>query len=339
MASNGLGNVSPNPMVGCVVVHQNRIIGEGWHQRYGEAHAEVNAIRSVADKTLLAESTVYVTLEPCSHFGKTPPCADLLIKHQVKKVVVGMVDPFEKVSGQGIQKLKDAGIQVEVGVLEEQCRELNKRYLTYLQHKRPYVFLKWAQSVDGFMAPDAGSMSAEEFERKRHITGLVVQRLTHKWRGEEDAIMVGTRTVETDNPSLNTRAWPGRNPLRITIDKNLRLPASANMLDDSQPTLVFTAKTQSSTIHTHFVTIDFNGNVPAQILQTLYERHIQSVIIEGGSITLNHFIEQGLWDEIQLFESPALLGAGVKAPVITGKPITLQTQIDHKTLTIYRNRV
>ncbi len=339
LAVSGLGSVSPNPMVGCVIVHHGTIIGEGWHRKYGEAHAEVNAIHSVADKSLLPESTVYVNLEPCSHFGKTPPCADLLISYRVKKVVIGMMDPFEKVAGSGIQKLKDAGIEVQVGVMEEACRELNKRFITFNTQRRPYVILKWAQTINGFIAPDAAKMSAEEFEQKRHITGLVVQRLVHKWRSEEDAIMVGTNTIITDNPALNTRAWGGKNPVRITLDLSNRLPANLKIFDGSQPSIIFSTTDKKPANNLEYISIDKEQPVFTQMLHALYERHIQSLIVEGGTITLNHILAFGLWDEAQVFVSPQTLEDGIAAPKTPNGKVITQTTIDSKQLTIYRNHL
>lgn len=339
LALLGKGAVSPNPLVGCVIVHQDTIIGEGWHQRYGEAHAEVNAIASVADKALLKEATVYVNLEPCSHFGKTPPCADLLINHQVKQVVVGMIDPFEAVSGRGLRKLQEAGIQVTTGVLEDECKELNKRFITFTTQQRPYVILKWAQTNDAKMAPDASQLTSEMYAQKRHITGPLVQAMVHKWRGEEDAILVGSRTVVTDNPMLNTRVYPGKNPLRITIDKSGNLPLKANFFDGSQPTLVFTERVGSiDTISkTEYVSITFAQPVWPQILKELYARKVQSVIIEGGAYTLHSVIESGLWDEAEVFSTDAVMGLGVTAPTIVGS-IRQQSSIENSRLTIYKNQ-
>jgi diaminohydroxyphosphoribosylaminopyrimidine deaminase/5-amino-6-(5-phosphoribosylamino)uracil reductase len=338
LAGSGRGAVSPNPLVGAVVVHQGKIIGEGWHQHYGGPHAEVNAINSLTDQSLLQESTIYVNLEPCSHFGKTPPCADLLIKHNLKRVVVGMKDPFSLVAGRGIQKLKDAGIEVGVGILEKECKELNKRFITFHQDKRPYVILKWAQTADGFIAPDASTMSAAMFEQQRHITGLIVQKLVHKWRTEEDAILVGTNTALIDDPALNARAYEGRNPVRITLDKTGRLPHHLKLFDGSQTTLVFTGNKEltSPNPQTSYLNIDFEQSIWPQIWNELYQRNIQSVVLEGGAITLNHVLESGLWDEIQMFTSPQTLQAGVAAPSVKGI-LQQQFTIDEKQLHIYRN--
>lgn len=335
LAQLGAGRVSPNPLVGCVIVYQGKIIGEGWHQIYGGPHAEVNAIASVSDQTLLPQATVYVNLEPCSHFGKTPPCADLLIKHNVKEVVVGMIDPFAAVSGSGIQKLKHANISVRVGVLEEECRELNKRFITFHTQKRPYIILKWAQTADGKLAPDRLKMSEELFTQKRQITGEVVRILVHKWRGAEDAILVGTNTVLTDNPQLNTRAYPGKNPVRITFDRNGRLPSNLQLLDGTQPTVIFTKNhSKIPENQVEYETIDFSQPVWCQIFAALHARNIQSVIIEGGAVTLNSLLVEGLWDEAQVFQSTAVLGEGIDAPRISAQPIA-QFSIDQTHLMIY----
>lgn len=334
LAQLGAGNVSPNPMVGCVIVHQQKIIAESWHKQYGGPHAEVNAIAQLVDTSILTDSTLYVNLEPCSHYGKTPPCADLLIKHNVKKVVIGCHDPNPSVAGKGIEKLKTAGIEVEVGVLEEKCIDLNKRFFTFHKYKRPYIILKFAQSADGFLAPDARLLSPSEFEEKRHITGFIVQAMVHKWRGEEDAIMVGTKTILTDNPALNTRAYPGKNPTRIVIDRHNKLPRNSKVFDGLQPTFVFTENDVESNLNLQYLKIDFTQNVWEQILKNLYQLNILSVIVEGGAITLNHILETNLWDEAQVITSTKILKGGVKAPAIIGTPIA-KTTIDQSNLTIY----
>jgi len=336
LAQHGAGNVSPNPMVGAVIVHQNKIIGEGWHKNFGGPHAEVNAINSVEDKSLLKESAIYVNLEPCSHHGKTPPCADLLIHHQFKKVVIGMKDPFEKVAGKGMTRLRDEGIEVVENILQKECEELNKRFITFYTKKRPYIILKWAQTLDGFIAPDSTKLSAEEFEQKRHITGFIIQKLVHKWRSEEDAILVGTNTIFSDNPALNVRAWKGRNPVRICLDRNLRLENSLKIFDQSQPTFIFTEQEKSSTENTTYFKVKFDDQLSESILEILHQQHIQSIIIEGGKQTLETFISKSLWDEAQIFTSPKILSEGIKSPSIYGS-IFHQNTIDKNHLTIYRN--
>ncbi|HRS53852.1 MAG TPA: bifunctional diaminohydroxyphosphoribosylaminopyrimidine deaminase/5-amino-6-(5-phosphoribosylamino)uracil reductase RibD, partial [Bacteroidales bacterium] len=238
LARLGMGKVAPNPMVGCVIVNGNKIIGEGYHQEYGGYHAEVNAINSVIDKDLLKTAVLYVNLEPCAHYGKTPPCTDLIISSQIPKVVISNVDPFEKVAGKGINKLRAAGISVIVGVLKQDGKELNKRFFTFCEQKRPYIILKWAQSLDGFI--DKERNSNEKLKGPTWITGDFFKKVVHKWRAEEQAIMVGTNTAINDNPKLTVREVPGKNPLRIVIDRVLKLPHNLNLFDSSTPTLVLT---------------------------------------------------------------------------------------------------
>lgn len=336
LAERGAGYVSPNPLVGCVIVHQGKIIGEGFHQRFGEAHAEVNAISAVKDKALLKDSTLYVTLEPCCHHGKTPPCTDLIIQHKIPTVVIGSVDPYEKVSGQGIQQLRNAGIEVQVGVMEKETNWLNRRFFTFVHKKRPYIILKWAESADHFLAPDASAMSAEAFNENRHITGFIVQKLVHRWRSMEDAIMVGTNTIISDNPSLNVRAWEGRNPIRIAIDRQLRIPLTAKIYDRSQQTLIFNEVKEEISENLRFIQIDFQHNSWSHIMHQLFESGIQSLIVEGGAYTLNSLIAQNYWDEMQVFTTPKYLNAGVKAPDIVGQCIS-QTELDASHLRVYCN--
>jgi diaminohydroxyphosphoribosylaminopyrimidine deaminase/5-amino-6-(5-phosphoribosylamino)uracil reductase len=336
LAERGAGFVSPNPLVGCVIVHQEKIIGEGFHQRFGEAHAEVNAIRSVKNKALLKDSTLYVTLEPCCHHGKTPPCTDLIIQHKIPRVVIGSVDPYEKVSGLGIVQLRNAGIDVQVGLMESETNWLNRRFFTFVQKKRPYIILKWAESADHFLAPDASAMSAEAFNEKRHITGFIVQKLVHRWRSIEDAILVGTNTIISDNPSLNVRAWEGRNPLRIAIDRQLRIPLTAKIYDRSQQTLIFNEVKDENTENLRFVRMDFQKNSWPNIFQVLFDSGIQSLIVEGGAYTLNNLILQNYWDEMQVFTTPKYLHAGVKAPEVAGQSIS-QTELDASQLRVYVN--
>lgn len=316
LALLGAGSVSPNPMVGAVIVHEDKIIGEGYHQQYGQAHAEVNAVNQVLERfenaeDLLKNSTIYVSLEPCAHYGKTPPCADFIIKHYIPKVVVGCRDPFDRVNGKGIEKLQEAGVEVIIGVLEDECKWLNRRFFTRVQKQRPYIILKWAQTADGYFAPA---------ERSQYwITGDESRRLVHKWRSEEDAIMVGKNTAATDNPQLNTRYWPGKSPKRIVIDRRLELSHELNIYDKSVETLIFNEiKTDIDENIKYIALEDFERFVPQYILFQLYLQDIQSVIIEGGAHTLNSFIEAGLWDEARVFTGKAVLGQGLKAPCITG---------------------
>jgi diaminohydroxyphosphoribosylaminopyrimidine deaminase/5-amino-6-(5-phosphoribosylamino)uracil reductase len=316
LARLGAGNVSPNPMVGAVIVREDNIIGEGFHQQYRQAHAEVNAVnQALADfdnaEELLKNSTIYVSLEPCAHYGKTPPCADLIIKHKIPKVVIGCRDLFEQVDGKGIEKLQDAGIEVITGVLESECQWLNRRFFTRVQKQRPYVILKWAQTNDGFFAPSDNS--------QLWITGEESRRLVHKWRSEEDAVLVGKNTVAIDNPQLNTRHWPGKSPKRIVIDRKLELSDQLNIYDQSVETLIFNeVKTDIDKKVKYIALEDFDRFVPQYILYQLYLQDIQSVIIEGGAHTLNSFINEGLWDEARIFTGEAILGQGIKAPYING---------------------
>lgn len=310
LARNGMCNAAPNPMVGAVIVHNDRIIGEGYHARCGEGHAEVNAIRSVKDESLLQESTIYVSLEPCSHYGKTPPCADLIIRKGIPRVVVGCVDPFSLVSGRGIQKLKDAGIDVKVGVLEAECRQLIKRFVTFNTQQRPYITLKWAESADGFI--DINREEGQPVVLSTPITSMYV----HKQRAEHHAILVGRRTALLDNPSLTTRNWYGKNPVRLVIDKELTLPTSLKLFDGSAPTWIFTAQDKASTSQVTYFKLDFSRSILPQILQKLYENKLQALLVEGGSQLLQSFIDEGLWDEIYTEHSAKVLENGVKGPVI-----------------------
>ena len=316
LAKLGISSVSPNPMVGAVIVYNDRIIGEGYHHKYGEAHAEVNAVNEVIGKfsnsaELLGQSTLYVSLEPCAHYGKTPPCADLIIKHQIPTVVVGCRDPFEAVNGKGIDKLTEAGVEVIPGVLEAECRWLNRRFFTRVQKHRPYVILKWAQTADVFFAPADN--------RQHWITGIESRKLVHQWRSEEDAVLVGKNTVAIDNPRLNVRYNVGKSPKRIVIDRRLELNHSLNIFDQSVETLIFNEVKTDIDGKTKYIALeDFDRYVPQYILYQLYLRDIQSVIIEGGAFTLNTFIEAGLWDEARIFTGNENLKKGIKAPLVTG---------------------
>lgn len=314
LARLGQGNVAPNPMVGCVVVHNEKIIGEGYHQKYGEAHAEVNALNAVADKELLPRSTVYVSLEPCSHFGKTPPCADLLIKTGVKRVVIGCKDTNSKVGGKGIEKLIKAGIEVEVNVLESQCRELNKRFFTFHERQRPYVILKWAQSKDGFLDAPRKNNEKGIF----WISSTETRALVHKWRSEEASILVGRKTVQNDNPSLTVRDYYGKNPIRLIIDSQLQISGDLNILSEEAPTLIFNRSRNESVRNIEWIKIpEVNTKY---ILDELYKRGIQSVIVEGGSRTLQYFIFDNVWDEARIIVSQNNLSEGNKAPSINKVP-------------------
>ena len=316
LARLGAGTVSPNPMVGCVIVHNGKIIGEGYHQKYGNAHAEVNAVNAASDKSLLSESDIYVTLEPCSHFGKTPPCADLLIKYKFKKVIVCNYDPNPLVAGQGIEKLRQAGIEVEVGLLEKEGMELNKRFFTYIEKKRPHIILKWAESADGFIAK-------KNYEAVQ-ISNLLSRRFVHKMRSEEDAIMIGTNTVKYDNPTLNTRFWTGKNAVRVLVDKELSLSKNLHIFDNSQKTICYNSLKDKIIENNIFVRTPLNTSIEPFILEDLYQRKIQSIIIEGGTILLQSFIDLGLWDEAFILKSEIILEQGIDAPKIKRKEVLRQ---------------
>ncbi|MBT6014179.1 MAG: bifunctional diaminohydroxyphosphoribosylaminopyrimidine deaminase/5-amino-6-(5-phosphoribosylamino)uracil reductase RibD [Flavobacteriales bacterium] len=322
------GKTSPNPMVGSVIVCNGEIIGEGYHENYGKAHAEVNSITSVKDKSLLQKSTLYVNLEPCAHFGKTPPCSNLIIEHKIPKVVIGCMDTFSEVSGKGIAKMEKAGIEVIVGVLEKESRELNKRFFTFHEQKRPYIILKWAISKDGYIAPQN---QIESF----WMTSSESKKLVHKWREEEDAILVGRVTAEKDNPSLTVREVEGNNPIRIVIDKDLKLSTDLNLFNSEAETLIFNSVKTEKIYTNNFIKIDFN-NLIKNILKELYKQNIQSVIIEGGNKTLQSFIDTNMWDEARIFTTNKELTDGVKDPNIKGEIIT-ETEIGGDKLKIIRN--
>lgn len=323
LAEYGRGSVSPNPMVGCVLVAKGRIIGEGWHRYFGGPHAEVQAVRDTearGNEGQLASATAYVTLEPCSHYGKTPPCAELLIDKKISRVVVANDDPNPLVAGRGLALLRTAGIAVESGVLADLGKEVNRRFFTYFEQKRPYVILKWAETADGFIAAAGG--------KPVPISNIRSSQRVHRWRSEEDAILVGRQTALSDNPALNVRHWQGQNPVRVVLDRNLSLPTSLRLFDQSQPTLVYNylkcTKTPSMPERysevpaVAFSQIKAGENELAQILDDLYQRKIQSVLVEGGTTVLDAFMKAGLWDEIRRCQSPLRLGNGVKAPRVGG---------------------
>lgn len=328
LAEKGFGKVAPNPMVGCVIVYKGKVIGEGYHQEYGSAHAEVNAIRSVKmkDLRLLKNATLYVNLEPCAHFGKTPPCADLIIKGGFKYVVIGTLDPNPLVAGRGIQKLISAGIDVKLGVLENECSRLNRRFYTFYDKQRPYVILKWAETKDKYMGALSHVPSPLSHIPRVQISGPASQKLVHQWRGEEQAIIVGTKTALTDNPRLTVRLAKGKNPARVFIDRKLKVPSSFHLLDGKVPTLAFTTKKKASRKNVEYVVINFEKDLLGQILAALHERKIQSLLVEGGFKLLNAFIENDLWDEARVFKAKKTLSqiagkkaVGVVAPRIMGR--------------------
>ena len=310
IAKNGLGTTYPNPMVGSVIVYDGKIIGEGWHRKAGEPHAEVNAVQSVKDKSILEKATIYVSLEPCSHFGKTPPCCDLIIKSGIPNVVIGTVDPNIQVAGNGIKKLIEAGVNVTVGVLKEECFQLNKRFFTFHNKKRPFIILKWAESQDGFIAP------AEKEEKKPvWITNQYSRQLVHKWRSEEQAILVGTQTAIDDNPKLDVRDWTGNNPIRIVLDAKGRIPKDNHLFDSQIKTIVICQESEANTQENCiFENIDFEANVAEQTLKIFYKHQIQSIIIEGGLRTIQTFIDAGIWDEARFFKGNTFINEGTAAP-------------------------
>ena len=311
LAKNACCNAAPNPMVGAVIVHNGIIIGEGYHIRCGEPHAEVNAIRSVKNESLLKEATIYVSLEPCSHYGKTPPCADLIIEKGIPEVVIGCMDPFSMVAGRGIDKLRKAGIKVTVGVLEKECQELIRRFITFNTKKRPYITLKWAESTDGFI--DKNREGGSPVLLSTPLTSMVV----HKRRAEHDAILVGRRTALLDNPSLTTRNWFGKDPIRLVIDKDLTLPKDLCLFDGKIRTIIFTQKVSAGNHPSvEYIRLDFTQNILPQIMEVLYNLKVQSLLVEGGSILLQSFIDEDLWDEAYIETSPTYINEGIKAPNI-----------------------
>lgn len=333
LARLGAGSVSPNPMVGCVIVRGNEIVGEGFHRKYGEAHAEVNAVNSVANPELLKESTLYVSLEPCAHHGRTPPCTGLIIEKQIPRVVIGAADPSPEVAGRGIKKLMEAGIEVVSGVLGQECRELNKRFSTFHEKKRPYIILKWAQTSDGFI--DIARESSD-YGEPNWITGDLALRLVHKIRAEEDAIIVGTNTALKDNPSLSVRNWAGESSLRIVIDKELKLPETLKFFDGTQKTLILNAlKTEKEDL-TEWFKLDFSKDILPQILSELFSRKILSLIVEGGRQLLESFIRDGLWDEAHVFSGNKFFFSGIEAPKIQGVQTACEL-LDYDRLFIFRN--
>ena len=328
LAQYGGGYVAPNPMVGAVLVHNDVIIGEGYHQRYGEAHAEPNAINCVKDKELLKQSTMYVNLEPCSYYGKTPPCADLIVQSGIPRVVIGTLDPNPKVAGSGVEILCKAGVEVVVDVLPEECRELNKRFFIFHEQKRPYVLLKWAQTQDGFMDRIRTNNSVAPLQ----ISNSITSQLTHKMRSENQSILVGANTVLLDNPSLTVRNWSGKNPVRIAIDRLGRIPDTFNLKDGLISTLIFTEQEQVDKPHLQFVKINFGTNCIPSVLNEIYKRNIHSVLVEGGASILNSFIESGLWDEANIEVSPQRISEGIAAPVLQLQPVSRNTYDGHEWL-------
>lgn len=336
LGKKGLGTTAPNPMVGCIIVHDGKIIGEGFTSPYGGPHAEVNAINSVKDKSMLAQASLYVTLEPCSHHGKTPPCADLIIAHKIPEVYIGIKDPHDKVAGKGINKLEEAGCKVTVGILEKECREHHKRFLCFHEKKRPYLILKWAETQDGFLAPDR-SLRKNNPE-PYWISNPYSKQLAHQWRSEEQAILVGTNTVLEDNPKLTTRDWAGKDPIRVVLDRDLKIGPDHHIFDQSVKTVVLTQQPDSSKYLTgiDYETIDFSKPMAQQICGALFKQNISSIIVEGGARILQAFINEGIWDEARVFVGPTRFEQGISAPKLQGN-LKSKTTILSDTLSIYTN--
>jgi len=327
LAELAQGDVAPNPMVGAVLVYDNKIIGEGYHMRFGEAHAEVNCINSVKQEYyhIISQSTLYVSLEPCTHFGKTPPCAELILEKKIPKVVIGCSDPFVQVNGKGIEKLQCAGVDVTVGVLEEDCKQLNRRFFTFQTEHWPYIVLKWAQTADNKIATRSGGAN------RLLISNEYTNRIVHKWRGEEAAILVGTNTALYDNPELTQRLWPGKNPLRLIVDMDLRLPPSLKVFNDAASTIIFNSKQHSEDLHWNtfspssvdesvgvmYYMVTEDVSLVHQICNALYQLKIQSVLIEGGAQLLQSFIDEDMWDEARVITNEdMIIGEGLAAPVL-----------------------
>jgi diaminohydroxyphosphoribosylaminopyrimidine deaminase/5-amino-6-(5-phosphoribosylamino)uracil reductase len=332
LAAKGAGYVAPNPMVGAVLVYKDRVIGEGWHKNYGQAHAEVNCIDSVQEKDrhLVSSSVLYVSLEPCAHYGKTPPCADLIIRHQIPKVVIGCSDPFEKVDGKGIEKLQATGVEVITGVLEKECREINKRFFTFHARQRPFIILKWAQSADQKIA------GADD--QRVLISNDYSNRLVHQWRTEEAAILVGTNTARSDDPQLTARLWPGPSPLRIVIDKQLRLPLSLHLFDCSVKTIVFNEIKNEESLNLQYYQVSKEEAILPQLMKALYGMNIQSVLVEGGAHLLQSFMDAGYWDEARIITNTELvIGEGLPAPVLQQAKKIKEQQFFSDTIEFYKH--
>ena len=339
LANNGLGSTYPNPLVGCVIVCGGKIIGEGWHRKAGEPHAEVMAIASVKDKSLLEKSELYVNLEPCSHFGRTPPCADLIVRHKIPKVIIGNVDWNEQVKGRGVKRLRESGCEVVTGVLEIACRSLNKRFFTFHEKSRPYIILKWAQSSDGYLYPDNDN---DKIARPIWISNEFSRQVVHKWRAEEEAILVGSKTIIKDDPSLTVRDVRGNSMLRLVIDKEGKSFGVGKLFKDAERTWVFVDRATKESIdsstwsETTLIELDFDRDVVLQITEHLWKEGVQSLIVEGGAITLQAFIDSGIWDEARVFEGVPIFAGGIAAPHIK-LPATRIENVKEDRLVIYKN--
>ncbi|MFO8236397.1 MAG: bifunctional diaminohydroxyphosphoribosylaminopyrimidine deaminase/5-amino-6-(5-phosphoribosylamino)uracil reductase RibD [Bacteroidales bacterium] len=342
LATLAAGNTYPNPMVGSVIVQGGKIIGEGYHRTYGEVHAEVAAIESVQERGLLRDATLYVNLEPCSHYGNTPPCAERILREEISRVVIGTLDTSGKVSGKGVEILKNSGCDVTVGVLEDECRELNKRFFTFHEERRPYFILKWAQTQDGFI--DKKRMPDDPIA-PNWITDRVAKRLVHKWRTQEHAIVVGSKTAIKDNPELNVRKWFGKNPLRFVIDKDFEINERYKLIYDQDNTVIFVDKkvdegrlAKYGNYEVEFERLDFTEGLLTQVCDYLYIKGIMSTIIEGGAITLQSFLNENLWDEARVFIGDGLFYEGTKAPVLPSDMLTEQVEYKNSSLYIFRRK-
>lgn len=331
LASNGICSVAPNPMVGSLIVKDGRIIGEGYHQKFGEAHAEVNAINSVENKEWLKNSTLYVNLEPCGHFGKTPPCAELIRQMGIPRVVIGSTDPNPLVNGKGIKLLQQSGCEVTTGVLEKEANELNHRFIHFHKKSRPFFILKWAETEDGFIDK---FRKPGELIQPNWITDDICRMLVHRWRTEEQAVMVGTNTALLDNPQLNSRFWPGNQPIKLILDRELRIPDNFNLYKPSAPLFIFNSRINKDEELIHYHKTDF-GSLFDELIYFLNNKGIQSVMIEGGSKLIQSFIEREIWDEARIFTGPVVFGKGLKAPIISGKAI-FNDRISNSRLRILR---
>ena len=329
LAAKGMGHTSPNPLVGAVIVHHHRIIGEGWHRMYGADHAEINALNSVksTDRHLLKASTLYVNLEPCNHFGNTPPCSDRIVEEQIPKVVIGCADPYPLVAGSGIEKLRKAGVEVVENVLGAASWFLNRRFFTFHSQKRPYIILKWAQTQDAYFAPHGNE--------QKWISNRLSKRLAHRWRAEENAIIVGRLTATIDNPQLTVRHWQGNNPIRIVIDKDRSLPVHLNLFDNSAPTIVFTTQYGQSGERIKYVQLDFSKSLIPQLTTYLHQQGVQSLIVEGGATLLNHFIEQNYWDEARVFIAPIRWREGIVAPKLQNEQLLSDEHLGDNRLMVF----
>ena len=332
LAAFGIGNVAPNPLVGCVIVHNDKIIGEGWHSKFGGPHAEVNAINSVKTPEILHESTLYVTLEPCNHFGKTPPCVDLILQHKIPKVVIATLDVNPIVAGKGVLRLKENGVEVELGMLKDEVNFQNRRFITFHEKKRPYILLKWAQTEDGFMDKKRQVGERGSFQ----ISGKAAQLAVHQWRSEEAGILIGKNTALNDNPKLNTRFWSGNNPLRIIIDSNLEIPRTHNVYDNSVRTLIFNRLETRTLFNTQLIQLDFTKSVLPDILNYAAYENIQSIMVEGGRQTIKTFLELNFWDEARVITAPIHLNEGLIAPTLNINP-TEMLQLGKDSLKVYYN--